>query len=635
MRRDIQFLRGIAVLSVVVYHAEIFELQNGFLGVDIFFVISGFLITTLILKGIEQQSFSYIEFYGRRAHRLLPALYSTLLFTTLAGYIFLTHRQWDDYLQQLLGAVTFTSNMVLPYQVGYFDDAAETRPLLHIWSLSLEEQYYFLIPPLLAVCAKRWLAPVLLTLAAMSLFVCFSFLNMEGKFLGLEGTELAFYMFPSRAWELLAGSLLSVWMLRNPTFSIPRQIKWISLIALFALLAISVDGDHPRGDALVAVLLTCVLIAGQDNWLPQFPLVEWVKKVGDWSYSLYLIHWPLLAFAHIAYLGNVPSSVRYGLVFSSLILSFAQYRYVETPFRVSQRSRNYRSLRTFVAMTTCVLLVAAPPATQSLGLRDVPGPDFQQIRRKNFGLHRICVLKPPFAIPGRCKTDPNPKVAVWGDSYAMHLVPGLRENPATSDSIIQLTRSGCTPATDLAHLTKGTAQARQCRRFNARALRYILESPSLKYVVLSSPFGYFFDSGHRLLIQDEMVPYSKHLVVADLIATIDTLLEAGKTPLIISPPVFAGYNVGECLEREMTGALILGRDGCKLPLEFHLARQAPVINGLNEVSKETGIKILWLSDLMCEGKSCQSKLGNVPLFRDRGHLTDEGSKLLLKNADLW
>ncbi|WP_439101382.1 acyltransferase family protein [Congregibacter sp.] len=635
MRRDIQFLRGIAVLAVVFYHADIVKLQSGFLGVDIFFVISGFLITSLILRGIEENSFSYTDFYKRRAHRLLPALYSTLLVTTLASYVFLTHRQWDDYLQQLLGAVTFTSNMVLPYQVGYFDDAAETRPLLHIWSLSLEEQYYFLLPPLLALCAKRWIIPLLVALTGLSLLACLAALQMTGQFLGLSGSEIAFYTFPTRAWELLAGSLLSVWMLHRPSFTIPRGAKWFAVMALLALLFFSIDPEHPRGNALLVVLLTCLLIVGKDNWLPKFRMIDWIARVGDCSYSLYLIHWPLLAFAQIAYLGAVPTTVRIGLVFTAFVLSVAQYRFIETPFRASRNTSNYRSFAMFAAMTAVLLLAAAPPATQSLGLRETPGPDFAEIRRKNFGIHRICVLKPPFEIPGRCKTKKEPEVAVWGDSYAMHLVPGLRKNPATNDSIIQLTRSGCTPSSSLAHITKGTVQARQCMQFNARALRYILDSPSIENVVLSSPFGYFYNTGHKLLIRGKAVPYKSDLVIADLTATVRALISAGKRPLIISPPVYAGYNVGECLEREMTGALILGRNGCELSLKFHSLRQKPVVDGLSQVSKATGVPILWLSDLMCDGTSCQTQRNGVPLYRDKGHLTDKGSEILLGNSFLW
>lgn len=155
MRTDIQFLRGIAVLFVVLYHSGLGLLPEGYLGVDIFFVISGFLITKVIIEGLNENRFSFVEFYYRRAKRLLPALYSTLFFTTISGVFFLTQVQWSDYLDQLIGAITFTANFVLPGQTGYFEQASEGKPLLHIWSLSLEEQYYFLLPLFLFILPKR------------------------------------------------------------------------------------------------------------------------------------------------------------------------------------------------------------------------------------------------------------------------------------------------------------------------------------------------------------------------------------------------------------------------------------------------------------------------------------------------
>ena len=174
MRRDIQFLRGIAVLVVVLYHSNIGLLSQGYLGVDIFFVISGFLITTIILKGLDNNNFIFSTFYLRRAKRLLPALYSTLFFTTLLSLPVLTNQQWLEYLEQLKGALTFTANLVLPSQTGYFESASEGKPLLHIWSLSLEEQYYFLLPISLYFIPKKFRLITILLFTFLSLVFCFS-----------------------------------------------------------------------------------------------------------------------------------------------------------------------------------------------------------------------------------------------------------------------------------------------------------------------------------------------------------------------------------------------------------------------------------------------------------------------------
>ncbi len=200
MRFDIQFLRGMAILSVLIYHAGLLPIPNGYLGVDIFFVISGFLITSIILRGLSAQTFSFGEFYLRRAKRLLPALYCTLFFTTLLAFYLLTQQQWQDYTAQLFGAVSFTSNMVLPQQIGYFDDNANTKPLLHIWSLSLEEQYYFFLPLFLFITPKKLWGPALVTLSALSLLLCLTFLAWSftyWRFPTVDTSGWAFYLFPT------------------------------------------------------------------------------------------------------------------------------------------------------------------------------------------------------------------------------------------------------------------------------------------------------------------------------------------------------------------------------------------------------------------------------------------------------
>ena len=179
LRRDIQFLRGIAVLVVVIYHSRLGLLSQGYLGVDVFFVLSGFLITSLILKELENNTFSFSQFYLRRAKRLLPALYSTLLFTTLFSLIILTNKQWLNYLDQLIGALTFSANMVLPAQSGYFESASEGKPLLHIWSLSLEEQYYFFLPITLYLLPKKYRLTGMLLLLVISIYWCISWVYSD------------------------------------------------------------------------------------------------------------------------------------------------------------------------------------------------------------------------------------------------------------------------------------------------------------------------------------------------------------------------------------------------------------------------------------------------------------------------
>lgn len=292
VRNDIQFLRGFAVLAVLFYHADIVPVLGGYLGVDIFFVISGYLITSIILRDIDNGTFSFSGFYLRRAKRLLPAAYSTLIFATLLSYAFLTAPQWDDYIKQLIGTVTFTANLILPFQTGYFESAAQGKPLLHAWSLSVEEQYYLAIPLLLCLTPSKWRGWALLVGAIISLIACLAFISVPFTYWRLptiDSKMMGFFSLPTRAWEMLVGSLLA-WKSRKSILSIPRKYKFAALFLVIVVTCFPIDSIHPRGDAVLVVIATAILLAGEKDWLPTNKVTRAMAKVGDFSYSLYLVH---------------------------------------------------------------------------------------------------------------------------------------------------------------------------------------------------------------------------------------------------------------------------------------------------------------------------------------------------------
>lgn len=370
MRRDIQFLRGIAVLVVVLYHSNLGILSQGYLGVDVFFVLSGFLITNIVLKGLDNNNFSFSVFYLRRARRLLPALYNTLFFTTLLSLIILTHQQWIEYLQQLIGALTFTANMVLPSQTGYFESASEGKPLLHVWSLSLEEQYYFLLPISLFLLPKKLRVFGILFFLLVSLYWCFVWIYGENQHVPFlwriadsTKSEWAFYLLFTRAWELLVGSLCAWLMLSKPTISIPSPVKIIALGFIFISCSVNINSEHPSIESFIIVLATAVILIGDKNWLPQHFLIRSIEKSGDWSYSIYLVHWPLFAFAYLSYLGDVPLIVKVILIVLSIILGYTQFKLVETPFRIGNFRNLFSNWKITIAATTVLLTI---PITLSL-----------------------------------------------------------------------------------------------------------------------------------------------------------------------------------------------------------------------------------------------------------------------------
>jgi len=636
LRRDIQFLRGIAVLVVVLYHSNLGFLNQGYLGVDVFFVLSGFLITSIILKGLDNNTFAFSEFYLRRAKRLLPALYSTLLFTTLLCLIVLTNQQWNEYLAQLMGALTFTANMVLPSQVGYFESASEGKPLLHIWSLSLEEQYYFLLPIALYVLPKKFRLMAIFTFAIISLYWCFSWVystNQGAPFLwrlaDSTKSEWAFYLLFTRAWELLGGSICAWIMLNKPNITIPTSFKVVSLALIFFSCAVNINNEHPSIESVIVVLSTMVILIGKQEWLPKHFIVRYIEKVGDWSYSIYLVHWPLFALAYLSYVGDVPTGVKILLLIVSILLGYMQFRYVETPFRIGKFKKLFSSWKVAISAT---LVLLAIPVTSAYTASNTEN-EFTNIRRTNHGLSEQCEgsFNENNSLKQACISGKNPKLVVWGDSYAMHLVPGLS---VKNTSLIQITKSVCGPIMGLAPITKkyDSVWAQECLKFNDVALNYIKNHKGITHVVLSANFSNYLKSNKfDYLTHDGLIPSDPDLLINAFKTTLLELKKVGITPIVFSPLPKAGFDVGECLERQYGPAILL-REDCSIDVNKSQQYQSAVNSFLTEIEKNT--PVLWLKEYLCKNDVCQVVIDDTFIYRDEGHFSIDGSLKLLTNIEL-
>lgn len=639
MRNDIQFLRGVAVLTVVLFHAGVGVFKAGYLGVDIFFVISGFLITTIILRELEDGDFSFNKFYLRRAKRLLPAVYCTLTVTSLVGYCFLTKTGWTDYFAQLLGAVTFTANLVLPLQTGYFDAAAEGKPLLHMWSLSVEEQYYLVMPWLLTITAPRFRVWLLVAAAVTSFVLCVllvSFPIHYWRIPAVNSDGWAFYIFPTRAWELLAGSLVAWWMLRHPQFNVPRWAKLLALLTLLVSVVWKFDPVHPRCGALVAVVATALMVAGRDGWLPQSKAVRAIEHVGDWSYSLYLVHWPIFAFAYLAWLGRVPDAIKLALVVLALALAWLQYRFVEQPFRFGWQTRARSTWLWLGAATLGVFLVPGPAYLGTAGANTGHGSMAAAMREANYGLSEACTNYTGFSVAPACQTGATPRIAVWGDSFAMHLMPGLAALPAMQGNLVQVTKSSCGPVLGMAAMNgkKSAAWARGCIEFNDAALDYIRRSSAVDTVILAGRFDvYFNDAGREFADRTGPRPVDEHYVVERLVETVDALRAAGKTVVVVSSTPQAGFDIGACLERKALGLVFFGAKDCRLDRSAYLAFMSNTIKRLDEAAQRGHFELVRLDEVLCTDQTCATQIGDVPIYRDEGHLSAAGSRLVMARID--
>ena len=615
-RFDIQFMRGVAVLAVVIFHAFRDVFPQGFLGVDVFFVISGFLITGIILKGLEAGRFSFWGFYRRRALRLLPASLVTLAVTTVLAFVFLTSSQMVDYARQLLGSLAFAANFVLALQTGYFEAAAETKPLLHIWSLSLEEQFYFLAPFLLWLTPLRARPWLLATGFVLSLALCLvlvagpTWLPITAETAG----TFAFFMLPSRAWELLAGALCAWLMLRRPELTVPAWVKYLALAVIPATCIIGFDAVHPRWDAVIVVAATSILLLGRDGWLPKTVLTRPVGAIGDWSYSLYLIHWPLFAFAYVTFGQQPPAVVLIGLAVLAVGLAYLQWRFVEQKFRDGLPFRLKAPLVLGGVMAGLAVAVApSMGATSSVG---------EQLQR-NTGLGRACNQQTGAWIDRpACRTSSTPTVALWGDSYAMQYAPGLESIP-----FVQMTKSACSPVAGVAHISVdySEAWARECASFNDSVLTAIEAMPSVRYVVLSSPFKQVLAGGDQKLLVDGRVQPFGDVARVRFARTLARLKAAGKTPIVIGPTPYADFDAGRCNERVIEGRPMLGRSNCDIAEAAAARENTQVYAALST----TGAEPLSPATVLCADGRCATSQGGKLLYRDQGHLTPAGARLVM------
>ncbi len=348
-RADVDGLRAIAVVAVVVYHAFPGALRAGFTGVDVFFVISGYLISSLIWRGLADGSFSLLTFYGRRVLRLFPALLVVLAACLVAGWWLLAPGGYERLGRDTAAAAVYLSNFVFWRESGYFAPAAAARPLTHLWSLAVEEQFYVLYPWLLIATFRRRRATVVLLLAllVMSFAVSVAILRVD--------PAQAFYLLPSRFWELLAGGLLAYTQFKATWPGSPRFANVVSLGGLvllpLAFLGPRGGGNFPGWWALAPVAAAILLVGGGPQAalnrlvLARRPLVF----VGRISYPLYLWHFPLLSFARARY-GTLSSGAVLAVVALSFVLAYLTFRLVEVPLRFHVRRVSWRPVPVLIVL---------------------------------------------------------------------------------------------------------------------------------------------------------------------------------------------------------------------------------------------------------------------------------------------
>ena len=632
-RTDIQALRGFAVLIVLFYHAKIGPLSAGFLGVDVFFVISGYLITRLVKDSIERGDFRFADFYFRRAKRILPASYITFLFTALMAPFFLASSELHDLRSQMAGAVAFMSNIVLWRQSGYFEGVSTLKPLLHIWSLSIEEQYYFFLPALMVFVPRRYWKQVAVLLLASSLALCLYLVQWKA--------DATFYLLPTRGWEIAFGSVGALIIVGVRLERLLKFAFWPALAVLLTLPVVKIAHFHPGPDALLICIATLVIILRKHPLLFRGPVMHGLDRIGNISYSLYLVHWPLFAFLNNSWLSKdtPPFTIRFGLLLLSLVLAWLMNRYIEEPFRRADFKLS-RKVLAFTVATSFTLVLLPLGITQAVATTK----DYAQIRRSNVGFNRDCNFATDFKALAQCRNSEQPEMLIWGDSFAMHLVPGILGTKDGAPPIIQATRSNCAALVGVAptNYLLNENWAEGCIEFNDSVLKYLATADSVHTVVLSSPFTYFFKVNTDLLKKDRLsgsyqrVASSSAETIAGLKMTVDSVRALGKRIVVIAPPPTNGVDIGRCLERSENNLPIMGLDNnCQqISVDSWMKAREPVLAFLTALPEQADVDVISPSDYLCDSGICRTYIDDTFIYRDTEHFSNDGSVLLANKMGL-
>lgn len=636
-RTDIQALRGLAVLLVILQHARAGFIGAGYLGVDIFFVVSGFLITGIVARDVSAGRFSFHAFYLRRARRLLPSAYATFALTALASAFLLDAGEWHDFTRQLAGAASFTGNLVLYRQTGYFAGAAALKPLLHVWSLAIEEQYYLLLPAALVLMPRRWWGAgcALVLVASLALYVAWS----------LARPDAAFYLLPARAWELAIGSAAALLELRG---RVPRRA--VASLFLPALAAVCLPPVWPLpgwggANNLLVCCGTALVLLCRHEALDDRPLPNAFAAVGDASYSLYLAHWPVFALLANADAGDpalgAPGPLaRMLATLLALALGWLLYRGVERPMRKARSPAPRRWALAGGAITVVFLVLPLLPTTRAFATTADAAPvDYLRLREDNVGFDSVCDGYRRLEYTQRCSNAAHPGIVVWGDSFAMHLVRGIA---ATTDAgVLQATKSACGPFLGLAQVYQVYTRefAERCLSFNASVLDYLARSPGVRVVVLSTPVYPYFDPQRRMLHAsdgrlEELTPDAA-LALHALGETVRAVRRLGKRVVVVAPPPSDGFDYTHCLERRARNGLLLRHLGsCDIPLARYHASKREVLAFLARLQHEADVPVLSFDSTLCDARACRTELAGVPLYRDEGHLSNDGGVALARAMQL-
>ncbi|UVK93510.1 acyltransferase [Pseudomonas atacamensis] len=631
-RRDIDGLRALAVLPVVLFHFGFNTFSGGFVGVDVFFVISGFLITSILFREISAKRFSFVDFWARRARRIIPALTVVMLVTLALGWLLLTAKDFSELGRTVRYQSLFISNILFMREDGYFQPASDLKPLLHTWSLAVEEQYYIFFPLLMAVLVRyfrhwRWM---LLGLLLISFGLNIAWIEHKPEF--------TFFALPTRAWELLCGAMLAV--MPAPRQAVrPWLYQMVGIAGLAAVLVAVFTFDRstvfPGWAALLPVLGTTALIwsgAQGPSWAARLLSLRPLVWIGLLSYSLYLWHWPIYVYANAISIDGIQPLEALAWIALALALAWLSLRYVELPFREKRLLGERKSILAGAVVAIAVLVAVGSAIRSADG---IPGRlsgkalEYAQAREWRAGQMKCMVVTQNKSIDKAClvgsEQDTPPTQAFWGDSHAAALMPAIEANARRDGRSVWLfSMSACPPI-----LSDEPRQ--RCKDFNQQTMDKVL-SLGIKDVVLASNWSLYVygreDGDKKVLLNaHDDTAQAEQRMAAALRARVAALRAAGvQVWLFKEVPLQRKGTINR-----LTSLARVGRsaEGLGRPLEEHLARQHFLGSLFTSMSEaDPGVHVIDPTPMMCADGVCSIEVNGHSQYKDEDHLSDIGSARL-------
>lgn len=615
-RADIDGLRAIAVCSVLLFHAGFGFAPGGFVGVDVFFVISGYLITSIILSEVDRGQFSFLNFYERRIRRIAPALTVVVTVSIAIGWFVLTPYDYRHFGRSVIAAAAFYSNFYFESKTGYFAPAAETQPLLHTWSLGVEEQFYLLAPGFILLLARFRQLRNPLFMGVLGLSFAISAYGVA------EGRSSAFYLLPSRAFELMIGMALALGILPPIRRIGLRQAAGAGGLALIiiAVCFYSAEMAFPGAAALLPCLGAALLIqsgCAEDTGTYRLLAVKPMVFVGKVSYSLYLWHWPLLAYAAYEFEEALQPHHRLVLLGLAFALSVLTYVWVEQPVR---RGRLFPTrLSVYSAGTASLLCCLAFTAITDVtrGLPERLSPEAAAFARALPGKYATLSECLPASPAGTCLIGNadvaiQPTFVLWGDSHSRMLSKALadvaRKNGMVGYAVIT---SGCPPV--LVPNGFGGA-AEECAQSARQFLEIINSEPQIQNIILASRWRVYAGK-----LPDDSFGQA-------VLETVHRVRGPGRTVTIIGPVAELPFH----LPKTMTKALMRGEErDFSVPFAAFKAQQSATLETLGELDWLPRIRVLYPHFTLCHAERCRTVENGQPLYVDSNHLSPRGAAALI------